>query len=216
MLHQKARYGDVPISVIQDGAPELWNLVGEMCTKHHVTPRFELIDRFHVDERLAAVCEAVSGDVWSAQLLREAWRIQLDRSDTAIDRIVRRIDELLTHLACGATDGEPMPGFWKRRARSTISNDAIRVLGENIEYFRNNRARLRYASSRFGRLPVGSGPTEGACKSVIAMRFKRSGQRWFETGLAPCLSLRALHLSERLRACFDYVQATRFATLEAA
>jgi len=41
VLHQKARYGDAPISVIQDGAPELRNLVGEMCTKHHVTPRFE-------------------------------------------------------------------------------------------------------------------------------------------------------------------------------
>jgi hypothetical protein len=48
------------------------------------------------------------------------------------------------------------------------------------------------------------------------MRFKRSGQRWFESGLAPCLSLRALHLSERLRPCFAKLQAAQFATLAAA
>ena len=37
------------------------------------------------------------------------------------------------------------------------------------------------------------------------MRFKRSGQRWFEHGLAPCLKLRALHLNERLRPRFELV-----------
>ena len=51
---------------------------------------------------------------------------------------------------------------------------------------------------------------------VVTMRFKRSGQRWLETGLAPCLSLRALYLSERLRPCFAKLQAARFATLAAA
>jgi hypothetical protein len=30
-----------------------------------------------------------------------------------------------------------------------------------------------------------------------------------------CLSLGALHLSKRLRPCFDHLQAARFATLEA-
>ena len=48
-------------------------------------------------------------------------------------------------------------------------------------------------------MPIGSGATEGACESVVTVRFKGSGQRWFESGLAPCLSLRALHRSERLR-----------------
>jgi hypothetical protein len=45
---------------------------------------------------------------------------------------------------------------------------------------------------------------------------KRSGQRWFESSLSPCLALRALHLSERLRPCFAKLQAARFAILEAA
>ena len=41
--------------------------------------------------------------------------------------------------------------------------------------------------------------TEGACKSVVTARLKRSGQRWSERGLSGCLTVRALLLSERLR-----------------
>ena len=54
-----------------------------------------------------------------------------------------------------------------------------------------------------------------AAELVLPMRFKRSGQRWFESGLAPCLSLRALHLSERLRPCFARLQAKQIASLAA-
>ena len=37
--------------------------------------------------------------------------------------------------------------------------------------------------------------TEGACKSVVTARFKRSGQRWGERGLSGCLTMRALRSS---------------------
>ena len=47
-------------------------------------------------------------------------------------------------------------------------------------------------------LPVGSGVTEGACKSVIKMRTNGSGQRWRPQGLTAVLTLRSLHLSDRL------------------
>jgi len=65
-------------------------------------------------------------------------------------------------------------------------------------------------------LPIGSGATEGACKSLVTLRFKRSGQRWFESGLAPCLSLQALHSSDRLRPAFLRISPARTARLEAA
>src|SRR6185436_7736661 len=59
------------------------------------------------------------------------------------------------------------------------------------------------------------------CDDRMPARIARAvcsgaGQRWFEAGLSPCLSLRALHLSERLRPCFAKLQAARFATLAAA
>ena len=58
---------------------------------------------------------------------------------------------------------------------------------------------MRYATARARGFPIGSGVTEGACKSVVTARFERSGQRWSERGLSGCLTVRALLLSERLR-----------------
>lgn len=214
--HLQARYGRLPVTVVQDGAPELWGLVMQMCVRHGVVPACELIDRFHVDERIAKVCELVTWDAPTARTLRESWHMCLDRSDTAIDRICRRIDELLDHVLLGALDDDPPPEFWRTRARRRLSAETQRIVSGHVEYFRNHRQRIRYATSLRHGYPIGSGPTEGACKSVVTMRFKRSGQRWFESGLSPCLSLRALHLSDRLRPCFAKLQAARFATLGAA
>ena len=214
--HLRTRYGALPMTVVQDGAPELWNLVAQLCERHDLAPTCELIDRFHVDERLAEVCELVTYDERTARELRESWRKYLDRSDTAMSRIVRRIDELLLHVLLGALDGDPPPRFWEPIARHRLSAESQQIISRHVEYFRNHRHLMRYASSLRCGYPIGSGPTEGACKSVVTMRFKRSGQRWLESGLAPCLSLRALHLSERLRPCFARLQASRFATLAAA
>jgi hypothetical protein len=215
LIHQRARY-DVPISAIQDGAPELWTLISEAAARHAVPIAHEVIDRYHVDERLAQVCELATDDGHHARALFDAWRHQLDHSDTAIDRIVRRIDELVWHAQFGAAEGDPPPSFWLAREVDELSGDALAAVAGHVEYFRKNRRRMRYASRRRYGLPIGSGPTEGACKSVITIRCKRGGQRWFESGLAPCLSLRALHLGERLRASFMRRAAARFASLAAA
>jgi hypothetical protein len=79
---------------------------------------------------------------------------------------------------------------------------------QNIEYIENNHRRMRYSRALRLGLPIGSGVTEGACKSVVGMRCKRSGQRWREPGLATCLSLRTLYLDERLPACFAQIAST--------
>lgn len=211
--HLHARHVGVPISVIQDGAPELWNLVDVLRDRTQLPLDIELIDRFHVDERLAAICECLGVAQWE---LRAAWHGYLNRSDTALDRIIRRLDDLIWHSQLGVIDGDPPPLYWKRIGVNQLVGEKLRVVAGHLEYLRNNRHRIRYATSLRRGLPIGSGPTEGACKSVVTMRFKRSGQRWFESGLAPCLSLRALHLSERLRPCFAKLQDARFATLKAA
>jgi hypothetical protein len=49
-------------------------------------------------------------------------------------------------------------------------------------------------------LPIGSGVTESAAKTVIGQRTKRSGQHWSEPGLRGVLCLRAIHQSHRLPA----------------
>ena len=57
---------------------------------------------------------------------------------------------------------------------------------------------MHYARLRAVGLPVGSGVTEGACKSVIKMRTNGSSQRWRPTRLEAVLTLRSMHMSDRL------------------
>ena len=44
--------------------------------------------------------------------------------------------------------------------------------------------------------PIGSGPVESACKTVIGQRMKGAGMRWGEQGSDGVCHLRALFLSE--------------------
>ena len=65
-------------------------------------------------------------------------------------------------------------------------------------YLEKNQERMRYRTLKEKGLPVGSGVTEGACKSVIGQRVCGSAQRWRPPGIGAALMLRATHHSERL------------------
>jgi hypothetical protein len=69
---------------------------------------------------------------------------------------------------------------------------------EHVRCFRRHACKMKYKSTRQRGFPIGSGPTEGSCKSVVAVRCKRSSQRWFETRASVVLQLRALSLDGRL------------------
>jgi hypothetical protein len=213
--HVHAQRGELPLTVIQDGAPELWNLVDPWLVANGWTAS-KLIDRYHVDERLAAIAEAITYDAERRRALYSAWQRQLDRSDTAMMRICRRLATRSVWLVTGATHDVPMPRYWRTRARRNIDSERGGVLSESLGYLERYTSKMAYASQRARGQPIGSGVTEGACKSVIGMRCKRSGQRWFESGLSPCLRLRSLLLNDRLRACFAQVVAREPASLEAA
>jgi len=55
-------------------------------------------------------------------------------------------------------------------------------------------------------LPVGSGVTEGACRSVIGERTKRASRHWKEEGLSAVLALRGIYCSDRLSRFFAHFQ----------
>jgi len=54
---------------------------------------------------------------------------------------------------------------------------------------------MDYAGHRRHGLPIGSGVTEAACKTVFAERLKRSGMTWSCVGGQVILDLRVLVLS---------------------
>ena len=67
--------------------------------------------------------------------------------------------------------------------------------GRAYRYLRRHARWMNYAGCRQVRLPIGSGVTEAACKTVFAQRLKRSGMTWGIDGGQVIVDLRVLVLS---------------------
>jgi len=170
------------VGVVQDGAPEMWS-----ATRDGLAPLVEEgvlndwkegVDRCHLAGRLNSALEICGLGPSSRAEMLSAWKEQLDLKDSAIDSIER---ELLRRYA-------------------ELPADKQERLWEHLVYLRNNKDRMRYVTLAVRGLPIGSGVTESAAKTVIGQRTKRSGQHWSEPGLRGVLCLRAIHQSSRLPA----------------
>ena len=76
-------------------------------------------------------------------------------------------------------------------------------------YVRRHRRWMDYQGHRRRGLPIGSGVTEAACKTVFTQRFKRSGMRWQHESGQVILDLRVIHLSGIWDEAFHADLATR-------
>ena len=169
------------VGVVQDGAPELWRLLSAaVVAEPLVTRYYEAIDRYHLNERLADLLRGLAPDAAARTAQLSRWNDSLDRNDQAIYRIRAWVRD--------------------QHAAALTQNDRPRLdqIEPHLTYLENNASLMRYARLRAVGIPVGSGVTEGACKSVVKMRTNGSGQRWRPTGLTAVLTLRALHQSDRL------------------
>ena len=62
-------------------------------------------------------------------------------------------------------------------------------------YLHDRAGKMDYPTYRRLRLPIGSGVTEAACKTVFTQRFKQSGMKWKLAGGQSILALRVIALS---------------------
>ena len=77
-----------------------------------------------------------------------------------------------------------------------LSETAQEDLHKAKTYFHNHHVQMNYAERAAAGLPIGSGVTESACKTLVKMRMCRGGAKWKEAGAACVLSLRALLYSD--------------------
>lgn len=68
--------------------------------------------------------------------------------------------------------------------------------GKAYRYLRRHRKYLRYWEYKAVGLPIGSGVTEAACKTVFTQRLKQSGMRWEVTSGQVVVTLRVVLLSD--------------------
>lgn len=168
------------VGVAQDGADELWSAMTAGLKTEGVKKWVETIDRYHLNERLGKALRIAEPREEEREKLLSQWNDRLDGSNKAIG-------EILDWL------GERVGGLEKKSPSDAVDE----YLGHMI-YLENNQHRMRYRTTKRNGLPVGSGLTEGTCKSVVGHRACGSGQRWRPPGIAAALTLRAIHRSERL------------------
>jgi hypothetical protein len=95
------------------------------------------------------------------------------------------------------------PNGPKRVLHSAATHKARRKLGKKrlkefhtaYNYIRNRTKWMQYSQFKNRHIPLGSGITEAACKTVYTQRLKLSGMSWKNEGAQQILSLRTIHLS---------------------
>jgi hypothetical protein len=76
-----------------------------------------------------------------------------------------------------------------------LSGQREKLYQEGYRYLRRHRKGMRYRDYRAVGLPLGSGVTEAACKTVFTQRLKQSGMRWDREGGQVVVTLRVVLLS---------------------
>lgn len=150
---------------LADGRPEIGRTVAEQPVCADFT---QVLDCYHACQHLSVAAEALFGPgSAAAQRYFEAWRQRLRHRPGAAQDLLRSLRR-----------------YARRRRRGRT------VLRRELAYCRTNRPRMDYARLAARGLPIGSGPVEAACKTVVGHRLKRSGMRWSSRGAQQILNLR--------------------------
>jgi len=81
------------------------------------------------------------------------------------------------------------------RSRYGLRGKRLKEFRRAYRYVQKRRQHMRYAQYRRLGVPIGSGVTEAACKTVYTQRLKLSGMRWKKAGAQTILTLRVILLS---------------------
>jgi len=176
--------------VLCDGARALWTYI-EGTSLYDDFER--LVDFFHTTEHLSLAAQALFGKgTEQAKRWYAKYKGHLLEQDDAVEALRRSMAYYARTL------GLPLA---RRRALETQQT-----------FFARNRNRMAYADFRRRGLPIGSGPVEAACKTLIKARLCQSGMRWTTHGGQNILDLRTYVKSNRWDAMWEvYKQANKAA-----
>lgn len=161
--------------LLLDGHRTLWNYA-------EGTERFadyeKLIDYYHTIEHLSKAAEVLFGQGHHRAVgWYNKYRVKLLEDDDASAAILHSLD----YYSSGQRLG--------KARREALSRERT--------FFSRNQHRMTYASFRRRGLPIGNGPVEAACKTLVKTRLCRSGMRWSRMGGQRILSLRTYVKSQR-------------------
>lgn len=158
-----ARFPQARRAAVADGAKDHWAWLEERTS-------WQIVDFWHVSEYLAAAAPAMK----RAKAEQESWLAQ------ACHQLKHETGAALAIL-------EEM-----EKAFDSGKGSGRQTLEKAISYFRSHLPRMNYALHIAMGLPIGSGVTEAACKSVVKERMSGSGMKWTSFGAQHILALRTL------------------------
>jgi hypothetical protein len=175
----------LPVVLLADGASEMWGLLdGQFHDQVLGVEPHRLVDFWHLIEKLAPAARLLSPSEEDGAALLARWRARLLNSDAAADRIL---------------------GELHRSGLDDMFVGTNRPVHDAITYLTNHPGMTHYATARQLGLPIGSGPVEACCKTLVEVRMKRAGSRWKTQSGAHILKLRAIALSDRWDAAMKLV-----------
>jgi hypothetical protein len=99
--------------------------------------------------------------------------------------------------------------MWYYNNGGPLSTTKEEAFWKAYRYLRKYAVWMKYAHYKSQGLPIGSGVTEAACKTVFAERLKRSGMTWKVAGGQVIVDLRVLVLSRVWQAAHQAYLASR-------
>ena len=140
---------------------------------------YRIVDYFHAAERITAMSECLfrkdsqEGKSWARKMRK------LLLKPNGASRVL--------HSAAALAN--------RNNKRKKMSKERRKKYDRAYNYIRRRTRFMDYHGYRTLHLPIGSGVTEAACKTVFTQRFKLSGMRWKNEVGQAVLTLRVLLLS---------------------
>jgi len=172
-----------------DGKHAIWTAAEKLESYPMATL---ILDFFHAAEHLSKAAEALFG-----------------KKSVPAKRWYNKNRERLRDAVGGARSAIRSMQYCLGKRRLRKGSERYKTVKRVIGYFRRNLPKMAYADFRAQGLPIGSGPVEAACKTVVNARLKRSGMRWTRDGGQRVLNLRTHVLSKRWDVFWDTYMGER-------
>jgi hypothetical protein len=140
---------------------------------------YRIVDYFHASERIWAMAGALFGSGKENEFRARRWARRMCRllkQPNGPSRVL--------HSAAAIRGG-------LKRLSESRDKDYRRA----YNYIRLRTKFMQYSDYKAWHLPIGSGVTEAACKTIFTQRLKLSGMRWTRAGAQTILNLRVILLS---------------------
>jgi hypothetical protein len=160
---------------ITDGAIGIWHYLDNNPNYQGIP---KLLDYYHATEHLGNASEALFGkSSCEGKQWYSKWKTKLKEDNNAAEKLCRSIEYYQT--------------------TNLLSKNRKVEINKQLTFFRRNKKRMNYLDFINAGLPIGSGPVEAACKTIVKQRMCRSGMRWSIYGGQPILSIRSIIKSQR-------------------